>query len=84
MKIVKKGMRIWITIAAVFSFLGGWVLFSHSPKPASLQISQPLISAPANIPTFSSPNNNSQSGGFLFPQQNQTFNSRTRLRTGGS
>ncbi len=84
MKIVKKGMRIWITITAVFSFLGGWVLFSHSPKPAPLQASQPAISAPASNPSFSVPNNNSQSGGFFVPQQNPTFNPSPRLRTGGS
>jgi hypothetical protein len=84
MKIVKKSMRIWMTIAAVFSFLGGWVLFSHSPKPAPLKVSQPAISTPASNPTFLVPNNNSQSGGFFSPQQNPTFNSSPRLRTGGS
>jgi hypothetical protein len=84
MKIVKKGMRVWITIAAVFSFLGGWVLFSHSLKPAPLQTSQPSISAPSGNPTFLTPNSNSQSGGFFVPQQNNTFSSRPRLRTGGS
>ncbi len=84
MKIVKKGMRVWMTMAAVFSFLGGWVLFSHSQKPAPLQVSQPSISTNTNNSTFPSFNSNSQSGGFVFPQTSQTFNSSPRLRTGGS
>jgi len=84
MKIVKKSMRLWITIASVFSFLTGWVLFSHANKPAPLQISQPVISTPASNPSLRSFNSNSGSGGFQFFQQNQSTFSHPRLRTGGS
>lgn len=36
MKPLKLGLRVWIAITSVFSFLGGWALFSHSGKPAAL------------------------------------------------
>jgi hypothetical protein len=84
MKIVKKSMRLWITIASVFSFLAGWVLFSHANKPAPLQISQPAITTSASNPSLRSVNRNTSAGGFLFPQQSQSIISRPRLRTGGS
>lgn len=41
MKPLKLGLRIWIAITSIVSFLGGWALFSHSGKPA------PLFSSPA-------------------------------------
>jgi hypothetical protein len=33
MKIFRKLLRYWIGIASVLSFLGGWVILAHSPKP---------------------------------------------------
>ena len=36
MKSFKIGLRVWIAITSIFSFLGGWALFSHSGKPAPL------------------------------------------------
>jgi hypothetical protein len=85
MKIVKKGMRVWFTIASVFSFLAGWVLFSHSAKPAPLQSSQPAVAAPAaSNSIIRSINNNSPSIGFPFSVQSQSSFSSPRLRTGGS
>ncbi|HEX9017570.1 MAG TPA: hypothetical protein VF806_00180 [Anaerolineaceae bacterium] len=36
MKPLKLGLRVWIAITTIFSFLGGWALFSHSGKPAAL------------------------------------------------
>ncbi len=85
MKIFKYGLRIWFTVASLFSFLVGWVFFAHANKPAPLQVSQPALSAPApqistrtffddrssNLPTFSTRQ-----------QTAPTF--RSRLRTGGS
>jgi hypothetical protein len=37
MKIFRKLLRYWIGIASVLSFLGGWVILAHSPKPVQLQ-----------------------------------------------
>lgn len=36
MKPLKSGMRIWIALTSLVSFLGGWILFSHAGKPAPL------------------------------------------------
>lgn len=33
MKLLKLGIRFWITIASVVSFVGGWIMLVHSPKP---------------------------------------------------
>ncbi len=85
MKTYKLGMRVWITIAALFSFFGGWILLAHANKPAPLQFSQPAISSPSNnttSPSIQTFNPSFQSGGFSFPSQ-PTFN-RPILRTGGS
>ena len=36
MKIIKFGLRFWITLGSVVSFLFGWAIFGHSLKPAQL------------------------------------------------
>ena len=46
MKIFRKLLRYWIGIASVLSFLGGWVILAHSPKPGQNQ-----SAAAANQPT---------------------------------
>ncbi len=89
MKIIKKGLRVWLTIASVFTFLGGWIILSHSNKPAPLQISQPAITAPSsNNNTFSQFSSNSNSGissfNSLFSSQNNFQSFSPRIRTGGS
>jgi hypothetical protein len=84
MKIIKNSMRLWITIASLFSFLAGWVLFAHASKPAPLQFNLPVQSAPASNQTIRSFNGNIQSGGLPFSVQSQPSFSRPRLRTGGS
>jgi len=35
MKLIKVGLRIWIALGSIVSFLGGWALLAHAPKPAS-------------------------------------------------
>jgi hypothetical protein len=90
MKLVKKSLRVWLTIASVFTFLVGWVILAHSNKPAPLQIGQPAISSPAsNLPSTGNTNNsfsqNSSSGGFFpFTSQLQSRSFSPRMRTGGS
>ncbi len=65
MKLLKLGMRFWITLGSVFSFLFGWAVFSHSLKPA-----QPVKVEAVQLPTLEPlpPMNGSDSGGFQ-PQQ---------------
>lgn len=84
MKIFKRSMRLWITIASMFSFFGGWILLAHANKPAPLQFAQPAISAPASSPSIQTINPSFPSGGFSFPSQSQPFFNRPVLRTGGS
>ncbi len=36
MKPIKLGLRVWIAITAVVSFLTGWAMLAHSGKPAPL------------------------------------------------
>ena len=33
MKFWKIILRIWITIVSVVSFMSGWIVLAHSPKP---------------------------------------------------
>jgi hypothetical protein len=47
MKIFRKALRYWIAIASVFSFLGGWAILAHSPKPV-----QPVTVQSAALPTL--------------------------------
>ena len=42
MKIFRKILRYWIGIASLLSFLGGWVILAHSPKPVQLQSASSL------------------------------------------
>jgi hypothetical protein len=84
MKIIKKGMRLWITTASVFSFLAGWVFFAHSNKPAPLQASQPAVTTTTNTLSSQSFSRNTQTGLFPFAGQNQINSFSPRLRTGGS
>jgi hypothetical protein len=87
MKFFRKLLRYWIAIASVLSFLGGWVILAHSPKPvqpitaqASAQPALPPIQA------FGSDVNNNGLGFFsnnsqAIPQRSSGFPS---LRTRGS
>ena len=84
MKIIKKGMRVWITVASMFSFVAGWVFFAHSNKPAPLQINTPSQSAPASSSSIQSFNSNTSSNGFSIFSQRQSNFFQPRLRTGGS
>lgn len=34
MTLLKLGLRVWIALTSVFSFLVGWIMLAHSPKPA--------------------------------------------------
>ncbi len=57
MNLLKVGIRIWFGVASILGFLGGWILFAHSGKPAQ-SIQAPAINpsssvnSPAAIPTL--------------------------------
>ncbi len=44
---LRLGLRIWIAVTSILSFLFGWMLFSHAGKPAPLIAAQPSIAQPA-------------------------------------
>jgi hypothetical protein len=44
MKLFRKLLRYWIGIASVLSFLGGWVILAHSPKPVQPQSTSASVS----------------------------------------
>jgi hypothetical protein len=33
MKILKSGLRFWITLASILSFVTGWIMLANAPKP---------------------------------------------------
>jgi hypothetical protein len=49
MKFIKLSMRFWITLTSVMSFLIGWAMLAHSPKP--FQDSAPQANA-AQLPVL--------------------------------
>jgi hypothetical protein len=87
MKVFRKAMRIWIAIASVFSFLGGWAILAHSPKPVQPATIQPAaLPALPPIQAFGSEGNSTGPGFFspnsqTAPQQSSGF---PLLRTRGS
>lgn len=86
MKPLRKGLRVWIAAASVFTFFGGWILLAHSPKPV-----QPTSSSTTNSVTTIAPyqgfgDSGSQSGSGLnqFFPNSRSNSSSPMLRTGGS
>jgi hypothetical protein len=87
MKIFRKILRYWIAFASILTFLGGWIILAHSPKPvmpasaqATAQSTLPPIQAFGSNPDNTSPGffqNNSQS----FPGRSSGL---PLLRTRGS
>lgn len=77
MRIMKVALRFWIALTSVFSFLVGWAMLAHSPKPvqakslvtsASSAVITPLPTlAPLPSLEFSG---NSSSNGSQVPQVN--------------
>ncbi len=96
MKFLKLGLRLWITIASIFSFIVGWIMLGHSPKPVQAASSSSQGSASNPIPTLAPlPPLNSDNGSsfqnqqFFFDNSSQpqpSFRSRSRplFSTGGS
>ena len=90
MKLYRFALNTWITLASLLSFLLGWVLLAHAPKPVQ-PVQAAAISAPA-LPTLQ-PLQDLQFGGggnsfqnFQIPSNNFPSNPAplTVFRTGGS
>ena len=93
MKLLKFGLRFWITLTSVVSFVGGWILLAHAPKPNQQNSAYSNLSVPASVPTleplpplsdFSAGGNNTQDQSPSFFQQQPSFGFRPTFKTGGS
>ena len=52
MKLFRKLLRYWIGIASVLSFLGGWIILAHSPKPVQAQSASASSVPPVALPSL--------------------------------
>lgn len=89
MKSLKTGLRFWITITSVLSFVGGWIMLAHAPKPAQLfqdtaNAASPTLEPLPPLSEFGEVNDNSQQLPFFSVQPQQRFGFNPFFRTGGS
>jgi hypothetical protein len=91
MKFLKIGIRFWITITSVLSFLTGWVLLAHAPKPTQSGSGPTTLSTPLptleplnSLSTFGSDDDNFQNQPLFNVQPNTRSQFRPSFRTGGS
>lgn len=90
MKLLKLGLRFWITLTSIFSFLAGWVLLAQAPKPnqADRLASASIVPLPTLEPLrplseFQTDDDHFQNNQPLFsPQPRNQF--RPFFSTGGS
>lgn len=52
MKPLKTTLHIWIAIASTLSFLGGWAMLAHSPKPIQPGQAQTSVVSITPLPTL--------------------------------
>lgn len=92
MKLLKIGIRFWITITSVLSFLTGWVMLAHAPKPnqsnsasRNVSVSVPTLEPLQPLSNFGDGDNNFQSQQPLFSVQPSVRSQfRPSFKTGGS
>ncbi len=87
MKIWKNLIRMWLTLVSLASFLVGWVVIAHAPKPnqfnpASVPAMPKLDPVPSLDQVMSS--DQSQTQNFFQLQPAQPITRRPVLRSGGS
>ncbi len=85
MKLLKFGLRFWITLSSVFSFMVGWAMLAHAPKPVQAAAAQPSSSV-APLPTLAplQPLNFSSNGGIQQQQFSVVQPPAPVFNTGGS
>lgn len=90
MKLLKIGIRFWITLTSVVSFLTGWIMLAHAPKPTQTSFSSSNVAAP--LPTLEplrplsdfGSDDNVQNQPFFSVQPSVRSQFRPAFRTGGS
>ena len=80
MKIFRKALRYWIAVTSVLTFLGGWAILAHSPKPVqTVTIQSAALPTLPPIKVYGSTNN----GLTFFPNNVQTNTSVTQQQSTG-
>ena len=80
MKIWKNLIRIWLTLASLASFLAGWIVLAHSPKPNQFNPSDiPSMPRLGPVPSIDQVILSDQSQSFVRPSERALV-----LRSGGS
>jgi hypothetical protein len=84
MKIFRNALHYWIAIASVLSFLGGWAILAHSPKP--IQAATVQVTPLPAIQAYDGSTNNNDRGFFSTDSQGSPQQSygMPLLRTRGS
>jgi len=87
MKPFKNALRYWFAITSVLSFLGGWIILAHSPKPVQQTATVNAAPLPTLPPIQAFGNSNDNGPSFFSPNSQVNSQPSTgfrRLRTGGS
>ncbi len=91
MKLWKILIRIWLTLASVVSFVVGWVVLAHAPKPNQFKPSNvpamPKLDPVPSLDQVMNSSNDNQSQSFfqqLQQAQPQPVQRMPMLRSGGS
>jgi hypothetical protein len=89
MKLLKLGIRFWITLTSLLSFASGWIMLAHAPKPSQAEYSSAIATNLEPLPPLSDFNtggNNFQSQPLfnVQPQPRSFFGFNPFFRTGGS
>jgi hypothetical protein len=89
MKPFRKLLRIWIALASVASFLGGWAILAHSPKPVLSQAGTSQQTVLPDLPAIQAYGGDVNNNGLGFfsdnaPANSQSVSGMPRLRTRGS
>lgn len=80
MKFWKSIIRVWFTLASLGSFLVGWAILAHAPKPNQFDLSSiPSIPKLDPVPSIDQVMQSEQSQNFFRPTQRRVV-----LRSGGS
>lgn len=91
MKLLKIGIRFWITLTSILSFLTGWVLLAHAPKPnqSNALLNNSSVAVPTLEPLqplsgFNSGSDGAQNQPLFSVEPNVRSQFRPAFRTGGS
>lgn len=89
MKLWKGLIRVWLTLVSLISFLVGWVILAHAPKPnqfkaSNVQAAPRLDPVPSLDQVINSQQSQSQNFFNIQIQPQQPVQRMPLLRSGGS